>query len=444
IVFSGGKGLMRVSSAGGSAQTLTTPDAKKGEISHRTPRFLPGSRAVLFTIAAGNSNQIGLLDLKTRAYHVLVANGSDARYVPSGHVVYLRGGTLFAAPFDLKHLAVTGPEAPVVEAVSSNGPNGALGEYSFSNTGLLVYMQGTGQGSGTVMGWTDLQGQQQSLSETQLWGTGRLSPDGRRIANEIQSADQSTGDLWVFEIDRQTKTRLTFGGTNEDPIWTPDGRRITFGATVGGKSGIYTVAADGSGKPDLVLATDSLPTPNSWSPDGRFLLYSASPGGKSARIFVLPVSGGVAGAPKPLHETDAYEDYAEVSPDGKWVAYISAESGQQEAYAQPFPGPGGKERISTQGANSVRWAHNGKQLYYIVRSGGDPGIFAVDFQATPTLHVGLPAPLIKAFLGTTWDPAPDGKHFLIEQIPGAEATGRRLNGVNNWFDELSRRAPGRK
>ena len=441
IVFSGGKGLMRVSSSGGAAQTLTTPDAKKGETGHRTPHFLPGSRAILFTISSGNSNQIAVLDLKKGSTRVLVASGADARYVPTGHLVYMRGGTLFAAPFDLKKLAVAGPEAPVVEAVSSNGPNTALGEYAFSGTGLLVYMEGSGQGAGTVMGWTDRQGQQQSLSEAQLWGTGRLSPDGQRIANEIEGSDQASGDLWVFEIERHTKTRLTFGGLNQDPAWTPDGKRITFGASVAGKTGVYTVPADGSGKPDLLLATDAFPSPSSWSPDGKWLLYSMTSSGKASRIYVTPVSGGAGGAPKPLHDTDSYESDAQISPDGKWVAYISAESGQQEAYVQPFPGPGGKERVSTAGANTVRWAHNGKELFYMVRSGGDPGIFSVDFQAAPSLHIGLPAPVVKAFFGTTWDPSPDGKHFLIEQIPGAEASGRRMDGVNNWFEELTRRVP---
>jgi serine/threonine-protein kinase len=441
IVFSGGKGLMRVSGSGGAAQALTTPDAKKGEVGHRTPHFLPGSRAVLFTIAGGNATQIAVLDLKKGAYRVLVANGQDGRYVPTGHLAYIRGGTLFAAPFDLDRLTLTGPEAPVIEAVSTNGASSATGEYAFSATGLLVYMEGSGQGSGTIMGWVDRQGQEQSLSDTQMWGTGRLSPDGQRIANEILGSDQNSGDLWVFEVERRTKTRLTFGGLNGDPAWTPDGRRIGFGATVGGKSGLYTVPADGSAKPELLLATAAFPSPTSWSPDGKWLLYSEAPAGKPTRIFVLPVSGRVAGKPVPLHDTDAFEGDAQISPDGEWVAYVSAESGQREVYVHPFPGPGGKERVSTAGGNAVRWARSGRELFYMIRTGGDPGIFSVDFQTTPSLHVGLPTPLVKAFFGTTWDPAPDGKRFLIEQIPGAEASGRRMDGVNDWFEELGKRVP---
>jgi Tol biopolymer transport system component len=294
------------------------------------------------------------------------------------------------------------------------------------------------------MGWVDRQGQQQPLSEAQMWGNGRLSPDGLRVANEIEGSDQNIGDLWVFDVERHTKTRVTFGGNNGDPAWTPDSRRITFGGTIAGKSGLYTVPADGSAKPELLLATATPPSPSSWSPDGKWLLYSESPDGKATRIFMLPVSGGVAGKPAPLHDTDAYEADGEISPDGKWVAYVSAESGQQEIYVHPFPGPGGKERVSTAGGNSVRWSRSGRELFYMIRSGGEPGILSVDFQTTPSVHVGLPTPLVKAFFGTTWDPAPDGKRFMIEQIPGAEATGRRMDGVSDWFEELGKRLPAKR
>ncbi|HYL39222.1 MAG TPA: protein kinase [Bryobacteraceae bacterium] len=441
IVFSDGKGLMRVSSSGGTPQKLTTPDAKKGESAHRTPHFLPGARAVVFTIAGLPSAQIAVLDLKKGSYRVVVPDGQDGRYVPTGHLVYLRGGTLFAAPFDAASLTVTGPEAPVVESVATTGPDNAIAEYSFSDRGLLTYIQGVGQGSGTVLEWLDAQGQVQALSDTQLWGTGRLSPDGRRIANTINAGAgaASAGDIWVFEVERRTRQRLTFGGQNQNPIWTPDGRRITFGATVSGKSGLYSVMADGSAKAELLLATDSPPTPTSWSPDGKTLLYVQSAAGKPSRLWVLPLSGG-AGKPAPLHDTEANETDGQISPDGKWVAYVSTESGQQEIYVQPFPGPGGKERISTQGGNSVRWSHSGRELLYLTRS-PDRAAMSVDIQTAPVLHVGLPREISKRPFGTTWDPAPDGKRFLIEEPPGAQQFSRVMVGVSDWFEELRARVP---
>jgi serine/threonine-protein kinase len=445
IVFSGGKGLMRISSAGGTPVTLTTPDSKKGETSHVAPHFLPGARVVLFTIKSGTTSQIAVLDLKKGGYRVVASNGQDGRYVPTGHLVYIRGATLFAVPFDTEKLAATGSEAPVVEGISTNGPSSSIAEYTFSDSGSLVYIEATTGGvGGTTMGWADRQGQQQqAISETVLWGTGRLSPDGRRIANGVYTSATTAGspqDIWVFDTERKIKTRVTFGGVNADPIWTPDGRRITYSALLDGKRGIYWVQADGSGKPEQLLATDSEATPSSWSPDGKFLLYSQSVDKKPPRIWVLPVAGGVAGKPYPLHDAEAYETGAQVSPDGRWVAYVSQETGQTEIYVQPFPGPGGKERVSTQGGDSVRWARSGRELFYRVLT-GESGVMAVDFQAGPHLQLGLPKVLIKGTFGTTFDVAPDGKRFLVELIGGADTGGRRMVGVDNWFEELKRRVP---
>ncbi|MGD0438334.1 MAG: protein kinase, partial [Bryobacteraceae bacterium] len=410
IVFGAGKGLMRISSSGGTPEALTTPDAKKGETSHRTPYFLPGGRALVFTIAGSTSNQIAVLDLKKGTSKVVVQDGRDGRYVPTGHLVYLRGGTLFAAPFDTERLTVTGPEAPVIESVAATGPDNALAEYGFSNRGLMAYMESANQNSGTILEMMDDKGQIQTLSDMQLWGTGRLSPDGRRVANTIHSGSGAVGagDIWTFDVERRTRQRLTFAGENQTPIWTPDGRRITFGATNNGKSGIYWVMADGSARAELLLATDTLPAPTSWSPDGKALVYTQAAAVKGRnRIWLLPVSGGVAGKPNPLHDTESSESGGQVSPDGKWIAYVSSESGQTEIYVQPFPGPGGKERVSTESGNVVRWAHNGRELLYLSRP-PDRALMSVGFQASPALHIGLPRQLAKRTFGTTFDPTPDG------------------------------------
>ncbi len=205
-------------------------------------------------------------------------------------------------------------------------------------------MQAFGRGDETVLGWLDQQGHVQPVSDAQLWGTGRLSPDGRRVANAIHSGSGagSAGDIWIFELERRIRQRLTFEGQNANPIWTPDGRRITFGSTLAGKSGIYSVMADGSAKPELLLATDSPPSPASWSLDGKSLLYAQADGGKPSRLWVLRVSGGAAGKPTPLHDTQAHESDGQISPDGKWVAYVSTESGQGESMCNRSPGPGAK------------------------------------------------------------------------------------------------------
>jgi serine/threonine-protein kinase len=446
IVFSAGKGLMRISSSGGAPESLTTPDSSKGETIHRTPHFLPGSRELLFTIGSGTVSKVAALDLKTRAYHVVAGDGQDGRYAPdgpnlqSGHLVYLRGTTLFAAPFDARKLAVTGSEAPVVEGVSTLSGD-SVSKFAFSRNGLLVYLEGSPAGEGTTMGWVDLQGQRQAISETTFWGTGRLSPDGRRVANSIHVTGSTTtpGDIWVFDTERKIKTRLTFGGVNANSIWTPDGRRITWSATTGGKSGIYWAPADGSGRPEQLLATDSTPVPGSWSPDGKFLLYSQRAEGKLDRILVLPVSAAGAGKPYFLHDAQASERDPQVSPDGRWVAYVSTETGQQEVYVQPFPGPGARERVSAQSGDSPRGAHNGRQLYY--RGVRDLAFMVVDLETSPRLQLGSPRALIKGLYGTTFDTTPDGKRFLVEFTATSEQGEFRMVGIDNWFAELKRRVP---
>jgi Tol biopolymer transport system component len=190
-----------------------------------------------------------------------------------------------------------------------------------------------------------------------------------------------------------------------------------------------------------LLATTSFPSPSSWSRDGKTLLYSQADGVKPLRIWMLPVSGSAAGKPAPLHDATAYESGAEFSPDSRWVAYASTESGQMEIYVQPFPGPGAKTRVSTNGGTSSRWARSGREIFY--QSATNEGLMSVDVQTVPALRLGLPRELTKTRFGTTWDPTPDGKRFLVEQNAAlaAGSVGRRMIEVNDWFEELKRRVP---
>ena len=442
IVFTGAKGLRRIPASGGAPQTLTTFDAKKGETAHLWPRFLPGAHSLLFTITTGDFPQIAVLDLKKGGYRVLVNNGSDASYAPTGHLVYMRTGTLFAAPFDLRRLTVTGSEAPVIENVSSLAGGPGMGDYTFSDNGMLMYLAGQQAGK-TVLGWVDRKGSVQPFTDPQSWGTGRLSPDGRRIANEIFATSAGAGDIWTYEIERKTLTRLTFEGSNGDPIWTPDGRHVTFSSTVSGKHGISWVPSDGSGKSELLLATETAATPNSWTPDGKFLVYSQPGADKISRLWVFHVTGSSAAEkPRLLHDTAFSESIGQISPDGHWIAYVSAESGGAEVYLQPFPGPGGKLRVSTEGGRAPRWSHNGRELFYWSTLGNGK-LSRVDVQTAPNLRLGIPETLFQTDVGTTWDVAPDNTRFLIEQVPGAQEGARRLEAVVNWFDELRRRVPAK-
>jgi eukaryotic-like serine/threonine-protein kinase len=426
IVFSGATGLMGVAAAGGQARSLTTIDSKKGETHHESPRFLPGGGAIVFTIATGELPYVAVLDLKTGVRRMLVKDASNARYIPTGHLLYLHGSTLFAAPFNPRRMEFTGPEAPVIENVSKTGAGFA--QYSVSDSGLLVYKKG--RSSNSVLGWADQKGAVERFSAAEPWGVGRLSPDGRRIAAKFGDGKQA--DIYIYEVDRRTKTRLTFEGTNNAPIWTPDGRRVTFHGMIAGKHGIYSALTDGSGKAELLLATEDWPAPNSWSPDGKTLVYEMAD-----HLWVLPVENGVKpGTPRRLHDTAFYESDGEISPDGRWLAYSSNESGSLAVYVQPFPGPGGKVRISTEGGTTPLWSKNGHELFYWAA----PKVNSVDLQMTPQIRVGMPVTLSTVSNGMLLDVSPDGKRFLFNLAPETEPD-TTLDGVVNWFVELRRRVP---
>jgi Tol biopolymer transport system component len=421
IIF-GGQRLMRVPASGGTPEALPAPDPANAGRKFLDPVLLPGGQ-VLFTRSGGENAQVGVLDWKKRTMRVLVANGASARYVPTGQLVYWRSGTLFAAPFDARRLAITGPEIPVVEGVSSL-PADSGADWAVSASGLLAYLYGTGGGVvRTVMQWTDRQGVSQPIGDPAQWGAGRLSPDGLRIANSITTAKGQ--DIWIYELARRILTRITFEGNNGTPTWTPDGQTITFSSDRQGKSGLYNVAADASGKPELLLETQTTAAPHCWTPDGKTLVYSMPGGGRRHLWRFSP-----GGKPILLHDTPFRETDGQVSPDGRWLAYQSDESGSSEIYVQPFPGPGGKTRISTNGGTAPRWARNGRELFY-----WNTQLMSVAVEPGAALRPGMPRPLFQMLAGTTWDPAPDGKRFLTE-VPASASEHRAIVGLTNWFEEL--------
>ena len=445
-------GLMRVSAAGGIPQKLTTPDRQKGETSHQWPHFLPGARAVVFTIATGTSYdaaRIGVVDLEHGDYRTVMNGGSNGRYVPTGHLVFARAGKLFAAPFDARRLAATGPEVPVIEGL---GASALAARYAISDSGLLVYPGTLASQADRSIDWVDRKGiRQTSAAPARPYVDIRLSPDGRRMAASIAGSDAGRRDLWVGELERGTLTRLTSEGWNFAPVWTPDGRRVTFGSSRGGRQLIYQIAADGSGRPELVLEGNSQMSPQSWTPGGEVLLFRARNTGlvQISLLNVLTRSGG--GKPRPMLEIGLGENHADarVSPDGRWIAYASNESGKFEIYVLPFPGLGGKVLVSTQGGESPRWSGSGRELFY--RDPVKNQLMAVDVQAAQEFRAGPPHPLF--FLRSTstdaqvsisegWDVTPDGKRFLAITTPEGQESGVRLQAVVNWFDELRRLAPG--
>jgi len=439
IVYSGGTGLERMPASGGAPTALTTADKSKNETRHIRPQFLPGGRQLLFTVAYASADpQFAVLNLKTGTYQTVARSGDNGQYVPSGHLVCVRNGTLFAQPFDLASLKTTGTEAPVIEGVSMLGPSAGTADYSVSSNGVLVYSSATTLG-GTTLTWRDRKGAETPLvgQVPREWGTGSLSPDGRRVVDGIH--DSTGSDIWLVDLSRGNPTRLTFGGSNDYPIWTPDGRTVVYGGDTGNKPGLYRVPADGSGAPALVLAGVDL-VPTSFAPDGKTLLFTAQDSAGHPHVNAVAVdAAGVAGTPRPLREGNASDSAGQFSPDGRWVAFASSESGRTEAYVVPFPGPGPKVQVSEHGASRLRWAPGGRELLYWDATGGNAALYAVPIQPAP-FSAGTPVKLFTMFAGTTWDVAPDGQHFLIESV----GEGATIATVTNWFDELKRRAPAKK
>jgi hypothetical protein len=433
-------GLFRVPAAGGMPKPLTVPDHKAGEYGHLWPQILPGGKAVLFTIWAGvggiNRARIAVLSLKTGERRVLIEGASYARYVPSGQILYARAGGLLAVPFDLQRLEVTGAPVSILEGVEMDTNLGAA-YFSTSEDGSLAYVPGGLRGINAALVWVDRKGTVQPLpTPSRGYDTPRISPDGLRLAVGIN--DTNPG-LWIYDLSRGSLTRLIEAGViSPYPSWTPDGKRLTFKAPIGDPFNIYWMPADGSGAPERLTTGESILWPGTWSPDARVLTFS-SLDPTSAGIWILKLEGDRK--PEPFERTKNAAGGI-FSPDGRWIAYVSTESGRPEIHVRPYPGPGGKWQISTDGGGQPVWNRNGRELFY---RNGDK-MMAVDITTQPTFSAGKPTLLFEGrYLSggsplANFDVSADGQRFLMIKA-SEEAPPTQINVVLNWFEELKRRVP---
>jgi Tol biopolymer transport system component len=433
--------LQQVSDAGGALQPLTR--LAKGDGSHRWPDFLPGGKAVLFGSGTAGalfvSAQVGVLSITTGERKDLIQGGMYPRYAPTGHLVYAQSGVLMAAPFDPQRQTVTGTGSPVEEGVMQSPTNGHA-QYSFSATGALVYVPGGVQATQLRMVWVSRNGAEQPLAApANSYLNPRVSPDGRHVAVGITSQESQ---IWQYDISRETLTRFTFEGTvNGYPAWTPDGKRMAFISNKEGPLNIFWQLADGSGGLERLTTSDDVQTPNSWSPDGKLLAFNELTPSTGIVVSVLRLSDRKA---QPILQTQFNESAPRFSPDGRWLAYVSDESGRYEIYVQPYPGPGGKWQISTDGGTEPVWNPNGRELFY--RSGDK--MMAVDIATQPSFIVGKPLMLFEGQYRPTpvtfpnYDVSPDGQRFLmLKPSEQAQTAPTQINVVLNWFEELKRRVP---
>jgi eukaryotic-like serine/threonine-protein kinase len=448
--------LLQVPATGGTPQQLTTLDKPSGEVTQRWPQALLGGKAVLFTSnthgGVYEDADIVVYSIASRQRKVVQHGGFYGRYVPTGHVVYMHEGTLFAVPFDLNRLEVTGSPAPLVEGMRADPGDGAA-HFSFSQTGNLAYVPGRSVAQNLSIFWMDRLGKLTPLRETPGdYLRPAFSPDGKRLALQINDGKRS--DIWVYEWARDTLTRLTFGGEfNISPAWTPDGQRITYGGVE--RRGDYDLSwkrADGAGDAVRLTQTGSPKINLSWRPDGKVLAFEQAIPGGHWNIMTMTIegnekSGWKPGEPKPfLAGSDFDKGQPAFSPDGRWLAYSSYESSTNEVYVTPFPGPGGKWQVSTGGGLFPKWSRNGKELFY--RTPDNTIMVAAYTASGDTFRPGKPrlwSPVQFTEVGgnLNFDLHPDGQRFAVLRAPaaGEAAPVNKVNFVFNFFDELRRKVP---
>src|ERR1051325_6836682 len=424
------RGVFRVSPKGGTPEPVTALDSAAGEVSHRFPQLLPDGKSVLFTIKNNNivtfdEAVIAVQRLGTGERKILVHGGTFARYLPSGHLTYLRGSTLFAVPFDLDRLEVTGPPQPVVEGGWLNRGSGDA-NLAFSNTGTLVVAPaGPLSYENISIAWMDRTGAMQPLLDTlRSYNAAILSPDGEKLALGINAAND---DIWIYQINRGTLTRLTFaGGNNDIPVWSSDGKYVVYQSEKGKSPNIFRKAWDGSGVEERLTQSPDAQLPSSCTPDGKAMIF-----GQNSDLWMLPLDNDRK--PVPLLQSAAHEFGGIVSPDGRWMAYSSDESGKFEINVVPFPARDGKWQISTGGGTNPIWSRNGRELFYV----NGTSLMAVKVSSQSTFDYSVPQKICEIpATAQVNDISPDGLRFVVLSTKSLQFTMPQVDVVVDWFQEL--------
>ena len=464
--------LMRVSAAGGTPAAFGT--LSKGAVTQRWPQALPGGKAVLYSEhssqnAWGDRSNLVVAPLSGGTPKVVVSGGYYGRYVPSGpgsptrgerqggHLVYVQQSTLFAVRFDLDRLETIGQAVPALEGLASNMAFGSA-QLALSSDGTLVYVPGLAATTVRPIDWLTRDGKTSVIRAVPAdWANPRFSPDGQKLAIDISDGKQR--DIWVYEWARDTLTQLTFDtGDDHDPVWTPDGRRIVFASDRAKASiaNLYWVNGDGTGEVTRLTDSPEIQAPFSWHPSGRFLAFQTYGAATGTDLMILPMEGDPArgwtpGKPTVFLGTPAAETAPMFSPDGQWVAYASNEAGgRADVYVRPFPGPGGKWRISAAGGSFPRWSAITHELTFRPPAGqgrimaAPYAVVGESFRADAP-QVWSPTNIYGATTNTGYDLHPDGKRVATFALQGqGSGVGDKVVFVFDFADHLRKIAPGTK
>ncbi|HEV8231856.1 MAG TPA: hypothetical protein VGQ75_05880, partial [Thermoanaerobaculia bacterium] len=442
--------VFRVPETGGDPVPATVFEAARGDDRHRYPVFLPDGKRFLYWARAPRTDQTGVYVASLDSPHGrLVVKAQAMGLYAAGQLVTVQQGVLVSYPFDEKTARVTGPPIRITEPIPTGNPPG-YAPFSVAGREALAFSSPLARGRQLV--WFDRSGRRLStVGEAGDYSTPRLSPDGKKLAVAVREQSKADTDLWLFDFGRQTWSRFTFDPAAERaPLWSPDGTRIVY--TVGGISTVldlYEKPASGSGEPRLAVGSSADKFPTDWSHDGRFIVYHTFGGfvpekdrpaqGKTFwDIWVAPMDGG---KPFPFLATKAVEVQGQISPDGRWIAYTSDESGRLEVYVTRFPDKRGRWQISSTGGTQPWWRGDGREIFYL---GPDQTLMSVGVQAGDSFESGAPTALFRAsfpmLIPAYWanyGVTPDGQRFLVSELV-TETASTPINVVLNWTAALKK------
>jgi serine/threonine protein kinase len=443
VARAAGSPISRVSADGGTPIEITKLDTARREQTHRWPYFLPDGKHFLYLARTavvgtqGEADVIYVSSIDTEVNKILMRSSANVAYA-SGHLLFMRGSTLMAHRFDTGDLELKGEAVSIADGVL-NDAGFNLAVFSVSQNGVLVYQLGSAQ-AGSNLTIFDRSGEQQGVvGDITEFYTPRVSPDGKKIAVGTFDAKSRNQDIWIYDIERGIKTRFTFNLAVEfDVVWSPDGNQIVFDSYRQGQRDIYQKSSSGAGNEELLYKSNKDNIPEGWSRDGRFISLTVD-GGSTTRgdIWVLPLMGDRE--PFLFLQTQFNEMHGQFSPDGRWLAYTSDESGRSEIYVRPFPGPGGKWQISIAGGTLPRWGHDGRELFYL---GEDDKLMVAEIKATGSaINVTGVQPLFETRpirTGSVYDVFSDGKRFLVNTQIEPEVSSP-ITLVVNWMKEMSKK-----
>jgi Tol biopolymer transport system component len=439
--------LHRVSAAGGVPTPATRLDPARGEDGHRWPFFLPDGRHFLYTVTSfasgGQKEKIGIYagSLDSKEEKLLLRANSSVAYASPGYLLFFRDGSLLAQPFDAKGLLITGDPIPVAEQIQYF-PQTYQVLFSVSENGLLLY-QPRSSSAGSRLLWFDRNGKEiGSLGAPGNQANPRISPDGKRVALDITDAKTGNTDIWIYESSRGVATRFTFDPSEEtNPIWSPDVSRIVFSSNPLRLADLYQKDSSGAGSQEVLYQSVAAKFACDWSRDGRFILYrDRDPKTSDFRLQALPLTGDRK--PMAVANTKGERTAGQFSPDGRWVAYSSNESGKREIFVASFPGPGGKWQVSTSGGSEPIWRRDGRELFYLASDGK---LMAVWVKPGSTFEAGEAKALFQTRAREhvsnaddfSYDVSADGQRFLVNTDVG-EVASSPLTVVVNWTAELKK------